>query len=167
MLSTIPSASGSFAPTHPSTEAPPQPEPEGEPTVMVIDDSMAVRTILQASFRRVGVRVNAYPDGIAAIQALTKGDVPVPNVLLLDIGLPRMDGYEVARILRGHEQFGDTTILMLTGRDGIVDRVKSRWVGAREYIKKPFRVSDVVRTVCIYLRISVPGISEPPGGPRG
>lgn len=167
MLSPVPSASDSFAPTHPSTDAPPQQEPEGEPTVMVIDDSMAVRTILEASFHRVGVQVSAYADGIAAIQALTRGDVPVPNVLLLDIGLPRMDGYEVARILRGHEQFGDTTILMLTGRDGIVDRVKSRWVGAREYIKKPFRVSDVVRTVCIYLRISVPGISEPPGGPRG
>lgn len=169
MLPTIPSpsTSDSFASTHPSEGAAPRPGLEGEPTVMVIDDSMAVRTILEASFHRIGVHVDAYPDGIAAIQALTKGDVPVPTVLLLDIGLPRMDGYEVARILRGHEQFGDTTILMLTGRDGIVDRVKSRWVGAREYIKKPFRVSDVVRTVCNYLHVRLPGISEPPNALRG
>lgn len=138
-----------------------------EPTVMVIDDSLAVRTILEASFHRIGVRVTAFPDGIAAIQALTKGEATVPNVLLLDINLPRMDGYEVARILRGHEQFSNTTILMLTGRDGFVDRMKSRWVGAREFIRKPFRVSEVVRTVCSYLHLELPGISESTGVPRG
>lgn len=146
---------------------------ESEPTVMVIDDSVAVRTILETSFQRVGVRVNAYRDGIEAIQALSKGDAPVPTVLLLDINLPRMDGYEVARILRGNEQFSDTAILMLTGKDGIVDRMKSRWVGAREFIKKPFRVSDVVRTVGGYMGFTGLGYSEPgerhtpPSTPRG
>ena len=145
---------------------------EDEPTVMVIDDSVAVRTILESSFQRVGVRVNAYRDGIEAIQALSKGDAPVPAVLLLDINLPRMDGYEVARILRGNEQFSETTILMLTGKDGIVDRMKSRWVGAREFIKKPFRVSDVVRTVGGYMGFTGPGFSKPssptpPNTPRG
>lgn len=161
----IPPSSSGYEPNYLDAEAHVRLVAEGEPTVMVIDDSAAVRTILEKSFQRVGVRVTSYPDGITAIQALSKGDVPVPSVLLLDINLPRMDGYEVARILRGNEQFSGTAILMLTGRDGFVDRMKSRWVGAREFIKKPFRVSDVVRTVGGYLHISMPGLASPSDSP--
>lgn len=129
-------------------------------SVMLIDDSMAVRRVIQASFSRVGVPVAAYPDGIAAITALTRGEVVVPDVLLLDIGLPRMDGYEVARILRGNADCQHTVIVMLTGRDGVLDRVRSRMVGARGFISKPFRVSEVVQTVCAHLGIDVPGLRD-------
>ncbi|MGH2517728.1 MAG: response regulator [Ktedonobacterales bacterium] len=171
MSSPIPQTANGFEPGYPEAELRTRFADEGRPTVMVIDDSVAVRTILEASFRRVGVSVNSYPDGIAAIQALSKGAAPVPAVVLLDINLPRMDGYEVARILRSNEQFNQTIILMLTGRDGIVDRMKSRWVGAREYIKKPFRISDVIRIVLGYLRFTLPGVGEPPtppsAAPRG
>ncbi|HLZ20774.1 MAG TPA: response regulator [Ktedonobacterales bacterium] len=165
MPSLVPQTASSFEPTYPETETRTHFAGEGEPTVMVIDDSMAVRTILEASFNRVGVRVNSYGDGITAIQALSRGDAPVPSVLLLDINLPRMDGYEVARILRGNKQCSETIILMLTGRDGLVDRVKSRLVGARAFIKKPFRVSDVVRTVGGYMHINLPGAVESPNSP--
>lgn len=159
MSSLIPSGTGAYGSEFQEEHA--RFADEGEPTVMVIDDSMAVRTILETSFQRVGVKVNAYRDGIEAIQALSRGEAPVPAVLLLDINLPRMDGYEVARILRGNEQFGETAILMLTGKDGLVDRMKSRWVGAREFIRKPFRVSDVVRTVGGYMGFNGPGFAEP------
>lgn len=120
-------------------------------TVMLIDDSPTVRRIIQMSLGRVGIPVAAYADGIAAITALTKGEAVVPDVLLLDIGLPRMDGYEVAHILRGNPDCQQTVIVMLTGRDGMLDRVRSKMIGARGYITKPFRVSEVVRTVCEHL----------------
>lgn len=165
MPSQMPPDVGRYEPSYANVEAGGLLAAEREPVVMVIDDSMAVRTILEKSFQRVGVRVSSYPDGISAIQALSRGEATVPNVLLLDINMPRMDGYEVARILRGNDQFSETAILMLTGKDGIVDRVKSRWVGAREFIKKPFRVSDVVRTVGGYLHLDLPGLSGPPNTP--
>lgn len=129
-------------------------------SIMLIDDSMAVRRVIQASFSRVGIPVAAYPDGIAAITALTKGEAIVPDVLLLDIGLPRMDGYEVARILRANADCQRTVIVMLTGRDGMLDRVRSKMVGARGFISKPFRVSEVVRTVCGHLGVEVPGLRD-------
>jgi DNA-binding response OmpR family regulator len=119
--------------------------------IMLIDDSRAVRVVIEASFRRAGMPVMAYADGISAITALTTGEATVPEVLLLDIGLPKMDGYEVARILRTNAAFKNTIIIMLTGRGGVIDRVRSRMVGARDYIEKPFRVSHVVNVVRGYL----------------
>lgn len=126
------------------------------PLLMLIDDSAPVRKIIEASFSRVGIPTVTFPDGLSAMQALARSEVSVPNLLLLDIGLPKMDGYEVAQILRSHRAFEHTVIIMLTGRDGMLDRLRSRMVGARGYITKPFRVSDVVRTVCGHLHVAAP-----------
>jgi twitching motility two-component system response regulator PilG len=126
------------------------------PLVMLIDDSAPVRKIIEVSLARVGITTATFPDGLSAMQALARNDVGVPNLLLLDIGLPKMDGYEVAQILRSNRAFEHTIILMLTGRDGMTNRLRSRMVGARGYITKPFKVSDVVRTVCEHLHISAP-----------
>jgi twitching motility two-component system response regulator PilG len=135
------------------------------PSIMVIDDSIAVRTVIQMAFNRVGVDVSAFADGISAIKALTRNEVPVPSVLLLDLGLPRMNGYEVATLLRSHEAFAHTILLMLTARDGMIHRVHSRMIGARDYITKPFRVGAVVEKVCGYLNVRVP--SPTPEGFNG
>jgi len=106
--------------------------------------------------------VTTFPDGLSAITALTRGDVSVPDVLLLDIGLPKMDGYEIARILRTNADFKDTTIIMLSGRGGMIDRFRSKMVGARDFIEKPFRVSHVVNVVRGYL--GLPGGTAPTRG---
>lgn len=128
----------------------------GTRSIMVIDDSLAVRKVIEASFARVGLPVSAYPDGITAIQALSRGEVEVPDLVLLDIGLPKMDGYQVAGILRNNDAFRNTTVVMLSSHDGVVDRVRSRMVGARDFIPKPFRVSDVVSIVRTHLRLPSP-----------
>ncbi len=125
-------------------------DPAG-PTIMVIDDSLAVRRVVEASFSRIGIPTTSFPDGLSAISALTKGEVTVPSLLLLDIVMPKMEGYEVARILRTNQAFENTIIVMLTGREGVIDRLRSKMVGARDYIKKPFRVSKLVETVCAHL----------------
>lgn len=128
----------------------------GERSVMLIDDSIAVRKVIEASFRRANLPTTTFPDGLAAIHALAKGEVGVPAVLLLDIGLPRMTGYEVARILKSNAGFEHTKIVMLTGKDGVVDKVRSRLIGACEFIPKPFRVSHVVNIVESLLDTSQP-----------
>jgi DNA-binding response OmpR family regulator len=123
---------------------------------MVIDDSAAVRKVVEAVFMRVGMDAISFPDGMTALNALTNGLTPVPDVLLLDIGLPKMDGYELARILRSNPGFAETPIVMLTGRDGVLDRMRSKLVGARDYIHKPFRMAELVERVCLQLHIAVP-----------
>lgn len=136
------------------------------PLVMVIDDSPAIRTILEHSFARVGIRVVSFADGLAAIGALVARQVSVPDLVLLDIDLPRLDGYEVAAVLRTNAAFAETPILMLSGRDGLVDRVRSRMVGAAGFIAKPFRPGELVATVCEQLGIAPPAPSQPTDGRR-
>jgi DNA-binding response OmpR family regulator len=121
---------------------------------MVIDDSLAVRRVVEAVFTRAGLDAVSFPDGMSAINALAGGDVPVPDILLLDIGLPKMDGYEVARILRTNPGFQETPIIMLTGHDGMMDRMRSKLAGARDFVAKPFRSAELLRRVQGHLRIS-------------
>jgi DNA-binding response OmpR family regulator len=128
-------------------------ESSESPTIMLIDDSLAVRRIIEASFSRIGIIITTFPDGLSAIQALARREVAVPDLLLLDIGLPRMTGYEVAHILRGNPAFSDVILVMLSGHDGVINRVHSHLVGAKDFIRKPFRVSEVVQTVCALLRV--------------
>src|SRR5262245_45975958 len=65
-------------------------------SIMVIDDSPSVRKIIEATFSRRGFHVSSFPDGISALKALRRNEVLVPSLVLLDLGLPRMGGYEVA-----------------------------------------------------------------------
>ncbi|GER85149.1 MAG: response regulator [Thermogemmatispora sp.] len=127
--------------------------------VMVIDDSLTVRKIIETSLRREGFDYVSYPDGIQALEALTKHKHRVPDLVILDIGLPKMDGYEIARILRTKPQFGNTIIVMLSGRDGVIDRLKGRLAGAKDYLTKPFRTQDVISVVQAHLGSPTPTYS--------
>lgn len=128
--------------------------------IMAIEDSPLIREVLVSSFARTQMPIVCFEDGVEAIGALTNGEVPVPDLLLLDIGLPNMDGYEVARILRMHPDFSETIIVMLTGHDGTWNRVRSRMIGAKDFIAKPFRPSEVIAVVCKHLHIEMPGVTE-------
>lgn len=125
--------------------------------IMVIDDSLVVRRVIEASFARVGIPTVCFPDGLSALNALVKHEAPVPDLLLLDIGLPKMDGYEVAKTLRMHPEMRDTIIVMLTGHDDVINRMKAALIGARDFIRKPFRPAELVARCCALLRIPLPG----------
>ncbi len=124
--------------------------------VMIIDDSLTVRKIMETSLRREGFASVSYSDGIEALRALNEKRHPIPDLVILDIGLPKMDGYEVARHLKTKQQFGNTTIVMLSKRDGVIDRLKGRLAGAKDYVTKPFRTQDVMSI--IHAHLSTPTI---------
>ncbi|WIG60379.1 MAG: hypothetical protein OJF49_003127 [Ktedonobacterales bacterium] len=126
------------------------------PVIMVIDDSPSVRKIIEFGFGRHGIRVLAFPEGISMIRAFSSDDIPAPALLLLDIGLPRMNGYQVAQIIRANQKFSDMKIIMLTAHNGVIDHVNSLRIRASAYIKKPFRIKEVIREVCEQLGIPVP-----------
>jgi len=130
-------------------------------SIMVIDDSPSVRKIIEAIFTRRGFHVSSFPDGISALKTLTRNEIPVPSLVLLDLGLPRMDGYEVAGLLRGHAAFQRTILLMMTAHDGMWNRLRSKMVGAHGFISKPFRVPEIVQIVCAHLKIPIPTTNDP------
>jgi twitching motility two-component system response regulator PilG len=119
--------------------------------VMVIDDSATVRKIIETCLSREGFEVKAFNDGVEAVRWLTEPQAPIPDLVLLDIELPKMDGYEVARRLKTKQRFHDTVIVMLSRRDGVIDRIKGRLVGARDYVAKPFKTQDIIAITQTYL----------------
>jgi len=121
--------------------------------VMIIDDSLTVRKIIETSLKREGFDSVSYSDGIEAIRALNEKRTRTPDLVILDIGLPKMDGYEVARHFKTKQQFGNTVIIMLSGRDGVIDRLKGRLAGAKDYLTKPFRTQDVMSVVHSHLNV--------------
>ncbi|QBD80522.1 response regulator [Ktedonosporobacter rubrisoli] len=124
--------------------------------VMVIDDSNTVRKIIETCLGREGFDVCGFPDGVEAMRWLTSAEGRVPDLVLLDIGLPKMDGYEVARRLKTKPQFANTVIIMLSRRDGVIDRLKGRLAGAKDYLTKPFRTQDIIAVIHSYLGAPAP-----------
>ena len=127
------------------------------PLVMVIDDSPTVRSILEACLSRAGYQVKSFHDGVEALLWLVSPQARVPGLVFLDIGLPRMDGFEVAQHLKAKLQLQDTVIVMLTRRDGVIERLKARLVGAKDYVVKPFKMQQIVEVVQAYLGVAVSG----------
>jgi DNA-binding response OmpR family regulator len=122
--------------------------------VMIVDDSLIVRKIIETSLKREGFESISFPDGIEVLRAITEQRLRrIPDLVVLDIGLPKMDGYEFARRLKTKPQFNHTVIIMLTSRDGVIDRLKGRLAGAKEYITKPFRTQDVISAIHTHLGV--------------
>lgn len=124
--------------------------------IMVIDDSTTVRKIITTCLGREGFFVVDFPDGVEAMRWLSQPNARIPELVILDIGLPKMDGYEVARRLKSKPQFSNTVIIMLSRRDGVIDRLKGRLAGAKDYISKPFKTQDIISVIESYVGIPAP-----------
>lgn len=119
--------------------------------VMVIDDSAIVRKIVETCLKREGYVVRSFPDGIEALRWLTQPGACVPALVFLDINMPKADGYRIAGHLKSKAAFAETVIVMLTRRNGVIDRFKARISGAKHYMTKPFTTQDVVAVTHTYL----------------
>jgi twitching motility two-component system response regulator PilG len=118
------------------------------PTVLVVDDSPTVRKIVQMTLQREHIRVITASDALSALTAVAD---EMPALILLDIQLPRMDGYNICQIIRKHMQFRSIPIIMLSGKDGLFDKMRGRLAGSTEYLTKPFDSAELVQTVKKYL----------------
>jgi twitching motility two-component system response regulator PilG len=117
---------------------------EPKPTVLVVDDSPTVRKIVQMTLQRENIRVITVGDGLSALTSVAD---EMPSLILLDIQLPRMDGYQICQIIRKHLQFRQIPIIMLSGKDGLFDKMRGRLAGSTEYLTKPFDSAELIRTV--------------------
>lgn len=116
--------------------------------VMVIDDSPTVRKIVEVSLKREGFEVVSYGDGIEALRAVTTRQLArIPDLILLDLDLPKMSGYEFARRLKAKPPWDQIVIVILSKHDGMIDRFRTRLSGAHAHLSKPFTTKAIVEVV--------------------
>lgn len=130
--------------------------------VLVIDDSQMIRRIVQYSLAEVDIKTVPFRSGIDALNALRAGIVPVPDLVLLDIGMPLMSGYDVASLLSSKPEFKGVPIVMLSGKGRIIDRLRAKRAGAIDYITKPFEKREFVHKIFALLKLKVPDVEPTP-----
>jgi twitching motility two-component system response regulator PilG len=114
------------------------------PLVLAVDDSPTIRKIVELTLRRANYRVRVAASGLEALAALAEEP---PALIVLDVMLPRMDGYQVCSLIKRRSGYEQIPVLMLTGKDGIFDKVRGKMVGCSAYITKPFDPSDLLEAV--------------------
>jgi twitching motility two-component system response regulator PilG len=113
--------------------------------IVVVDNTPTNRQILWTHLQRLGYRVTTYAHSGEALQVLLVPANPLPDMLIIDLNMPRIDGLTVIKTLRYRSR--TLPILVLTARDGIIDKLKARLAGATAYMTKPYRVQEVSRQV--------------------
>ncbi len=114
------------------------------PLALVVDDSITVRRVMERFLLRNGMRVATAKDGLDAISAMSDAK---PDIILLDIEMPRMDGYEFATHVRNDERIADVPIIMITSRVGDKHRARAIEIGVNDYLGKPYQDSQLLESI--------------------
>jgi chemosensory pili system protein ChpA (sensor histidine kinase/response regulator) len=117
------------------------------PLVLVVDDSITVRRVTQRMLKREGYRVSLAADGLQALERLQEEK---PTLVLSDIEMPRMDGFDLARNIRGNENFRDLPIIMITSRIAEKHREHAKQLGVDHYLGKPYSEDELMGLVRSY-----------------
>src|SRR5690606_6803592 len=128
------------------TSLPQQPdEPQQRAaSVLVVDDSITVRRVTQRLLERNGMKVTTAKDGVDALSVLQEH---VPDIILLDIEMPRMDGYELATQVRADERLAHIPIVMITSRVGEKHRARAIELGVNDYLGKPYQEHQLLDAI--------------------
>lgn len=112
--------------------------------VMVIDDSKTIRRSAETLLKKAGCEVLTAENGFEALPIISNQR---PDILFIDIMMPRLDGYQTCSLVKSNPKFSDIPIVMLSSKDGLFDRAKGRVVGAEEYLTKPFTREDLLGAI--------------------
>jgi twitching motility two-component system response regulator PilG len=123
------------------------------PRIVCIDDGIAIRKTVECILDQQGYEVTAIGNPLKALSLVFQLK---PSLILCDIAMPELDGYEICAMLRKSTAFRETPIIMLTGKDGFIDRVKARMVGATDYLTKPFGEIELLTLVEQYVGLGQP-----------
>ena len=117
---------------------------DDRPLALVVDDSITVRRVTERFLQRNGMRVITAKDGLDAISVMSDEK---PDIILLDIEMPRMDGYEFASHVRNDERVADVPIIMITSRVGDKHRARAIELGVNDYLGKPYQDSELLDAI--------------------
>ncbi len=131
----------------------PAPEPPALPrrTILMVDDSPTARKIVTLTLEKQGFRVVTAADGATALLILEK---LVPSLVLLDVAMPGMDGFQLCHKIKDNPVTSHVPVVMLSGNDTFTDRMKGRLAGAADYLPKPFNPEMLVSTVEAHMKFS-------------
>jgi twitching motility two-component system response regulator PilG len=116
--------------------------------ILVVDDSPTVRKLISGKLEKCGHEAICAVDGM---DALAKINEVIPDLVLLDITMPRMDGYQVCKLIRSNDATKDVPVVMISGKDGFFDKVRGRMAGTSNYITKPFGPETLMKAVNEYV----------------
>ena len=125
--------------------------PDAQPTIMVVDDSLTVRKITTRLLTRAGYQVVTAQDGVDALEKLNE---LIPSVMLLDIEMPRMDGFELTKLMRREERTKNIPIIMITSRAADKHRDFAMGLGVNAYLGKPFQEDDLLEQIAALLPVT-------------
>jgi twitching motility two-component system response regulator PilG len=115
--------------------------------VMVVDDSKTIRRTAETLLRKEGYEVITAMDGFEALGKIADYE---PDMIFLDIMMPRLDGYQTCALIKRHRVFRNTPVVMLSSKDGLFDRARGRVVGSDDYVTKPFTKEDLLVVMARY-----------------
>lgn len=112
--------------------------------VMVIDDSKTIRRTAETLLTKAGCQVVTATDGF---DALAKIADTRPDIIFVDIMMPRLDGYQTCALIKNNSEFKKTPVIMLSSKDGLFDKAKGRIVGSDQYLTKPFSKTELLNSI--------------------
>ncbi len=117
--------------------------------VLVIDDSKTIRRTAENLMTKAGCEVFTAADGFEALGKIVDYR---PDVIFVDIMMPRLDGYHTCALIKNNQSLGHIPVIMLSSKDGLFDRAKGRLVGAEQYLAKPFTRDELLGAIRKYAR---------------
>lgn len=112
--------------------------------ILVVDDSATIRRSAETMLAREGCEVITAENGFEALSQITRHH---PDLIFIDIMMPRLDGYQTCAIIKNNAEFRDTPVVMLTSKDGLFDMARGRVVGSDQYLTKPFTREELLGAV--------------------
>jgi len=123
--------------------------------VMVIDDSKTIRRTAEMLLKNVGCEVITAIDGFDALAKIVDHH---PNIIFVDIMMPRLDGYQTCALIKNNRSFKSTPVIMLSSKDGLFDKAKGRIVGSDQFLTKPYSKEELLSAI----KAHVPGFNIVP-----
>lgn len=117
--------------------------------VMVIDDSKTIRRTAESLLKKAGCEVTTAVDGFEALAKIADHH---PDVIFVDIMMPRLDGYQTCALIKHNDVFKNIPVIMLSSKDGLFDRARGRIVGSEQYLTKPFTKDELLGAIKRYAK---------------
>ena len=117
---------------------------------MVIDDSNTIRRSAEIFLQQLGCQVILAEDGF---DALSKISTEQPDIIFVDIMMPKLDGYQTCTLLKRNPRFKSTPVIMLSSKDGLFDKARGRMVGSDQYLTKPFTQETLIEAIKSFITL--------------
>ncbi|MBN2108197.1 MAG: response regulator [Deltaproteobacteria bacterium] len=134
-------------------------KPRSKATILVVDDSPTIRKLVSMTLESRGYCVVVACDGVDGLAKMQEG---VPDLILSDISMPRLDGYQFCKVVKSNKETKHIPVIMLSGNDGLFDKVRGKMAGSANYITKPFEPNHLVKEIEKFVKTDRAPAPPPP-----